>query len=86
MITLTVRTFGVRSRMRNLSLNATDRVTILYNVIVVIFTFIFRVKIAAYGYHLAFNLSVILLVLLLSLGRRSSLIKRDWHKRCSEHA
>ena len=61
--------------MRNLSLNATDRVTILYNVIVVIFTFIFRVKIAAYGCHLAFNLSVILLVLLLSLGRRSSLRK-----------
>ena len=61
--------------MRNLSLNGTDRITILYNVTVVIFTFIFRVKIAAYGYHLAFNLSVILLVLLLSLSRRSSLRK-----------
>lgn len=61
--------------MRNLSLNATDRVTILYNVIVVIFAFIFRAKIEAYGYHLAFNLSVILLVLLLSLGRRSCLKK-----------
>jgi membrane-associated phospholipid phosphatase len=61
--------------MKNLSLNAIDRVTILYNIIVVIFTLIFRVKIAAYGYHLAFNLSVILLVLLLSLGRRSSVIK-----------
>jgi len=61
--------------MRNINLNATDRVTILYNVIVVIFTFIFRVKIAAYGYHLAFNLSVILLVLLLSISRRSSLRK-----------
>jgi membrane-associated phospholipid phosphatase len=61
--------------MRNLSLNATDRITILYNVILVIFTFIFRTKIAAYGCHLAFNLSVILLVLLLSLGRKSSLSK-----------
>jgi len=61
--------------MRNLSLNATDKVTILYNVIVVIFTFIFRVKITAYGCHLTFNLSVILLVLLLSLSRRSSLRK-----------
>jgi membrane-associated phospholipid phosphatase len=61
--------------MRNINLNATDRVTILYNVIVVIFTFIFRVKIAAYGYHLAFNLSVILFVLLLSLSMRSGLRK-----------
>ena len=61
--------------MRNLSLNGTDRITILYNVIVVIFTFIFRVKVAAYGYHLAFNLSVILFVLLLSLGGKSSLRK-----------
>jgi membrane-associated phospholipid phosphatase len=59
--------------MRNISLNLTDRVTILYNVIVVIFTFIFRVKIAAYGYHFAFNLSVIILVLLLSFSRRSNL-------------
>ena len=49
--------------MSNLSLNATDRITILYNVIVVIFIFIFRVKIAAYGYHLVFNLSVVLIVL-----------------------
>jgi membrane-associated phospholipid phosphatase len=61
--------------MRNINLNATDRVTILYNVIVVIFIFIFRVKIAAYGCHLAFNLSVILIILLLSLSRRSSLRK-----------
>jgi membrane-associated phospholipid phosphatase len=55
------------------NLNATDRITILYNFILVIFTFIFRVKIAAYAYHLAFNLSVILIVLLLSFRRRSSL-------------
>jgi membrane-associated phospholipid phosphatase len=55
-----------------LALNATDRITILYNFILVIFTFIFRVKIAAYAYHLAFNLSVILIVLLLSFRRRSS--------------
>jgi len=38
----------------------------------VVFTFIFRAKIAAYAYHLAFNLSVILIVLLLSLRRKSS--------------
>ena len=56
-----------------MNLNATDRITILYNVILVIFTFIFRVKIAAYATHLAFNLAVILLVLLLSFRRRSSL-------------
>ena len=56
-----------------MNLNATDRITILYNFILVIFIFIFRVKIAAYAYHLAFNLSVILLVLLLSFRRRSSM-------------
>jgi membrane-associated phospholipid phosphatase len=57
------------------NLTATDKITILYNFILVIFTFIFRVKIAAHAYHLAFNLSVILLVLLLSFKRkgRSSL-------------
>ena len=63
--------------MRNNNLNTTDRVTILYNLIVVIFTFVFRVKIAEYGCHLAFNFSVILLVLLLSLSRRSSLRKTE---------
>jgi len=55
------------------NLNATDRITILYNFILVLFIFIFRVKIEAYAYHLAFNLSVILIVLCLSLGRRSRL-------------
>jgi len=55
------------------NLNATDRITILYNFILVIFIFIFRGKIAAYATHLAFNLSVILLVLLLSFRRRSRL-------------
>jgi membrane-associated phospholipid phosphatase len=55
------------------NLTTTDRITILYNFILVIFTVIFRVKIAAYAYHLAFNLSVILIVLLLSFRRRSSL-------------
>jgi membrane-associated phospholipid phosphatase len=55
------------------NLNATDKITILYNFILVIFTFIFRVKITAYGCHLAFNLSVILIVLLLASGRRRSL-------------
>jgi membrane-associated phospholipid phosphatase len=56
------------------NLNATDRITILYNCILLIFTFIFRVKIVAYPYHLAFNLAVILIVIFLSFGRRSSLL------------
>ena len=56
-----------------MNLNKTDRITILYNFILVIFTVIFRVKIAAYAYHLAFNLSIILIVLLLSFRRKSSL-------------
>jgi membrane-associated phospholipid phosphatase len=54
------------------NLSATDRITVLYNFILVLFTLIFRVKIAAYPYHLAFNLSIILVVLLLSFGRKSS--------------
>jgi membrane-associated phospholipid phosphatase len=54
------------------NLNATDRITLLYNFILVIFTLIFRAKIAAYAHHLAFNLSVILIILLLSFRRRSS--------------
>jgi membrane-associated phospholipid phosphatase len=56
------------------NLNATDRITILYNFIVVIFTFIFRAKITAYTYHLTFNLAVILVVLLLSFRRKSVLL------------
>ena len=58
-----------------MNLNATDRITILYNFILVIFTFIFRVRIAAYAYHLAFNLSVILIVLLLSFRRRKAVCR-----------
>jgi membrane-associated phospholipid phosphatase len=54
------------------NLNATDRITILYNFILVIFTFVFRVEITTYAYHVAFNLSVILIVLLLSFRRRTS--------------
>jgi membrane-associated phospholipid phosphatase len=54
-----------------LVLNPTDRITILYNFMLVIFTLLFRAKIPAYVYHLAFNLSVILIVLLLSSRRRS---------------
>jgi membrane-associated phospholipid phosphatase len=54
-----------------MNLNATDRITILYNFILLIFVFIFRVKIAAYAYHLAFNLAIILVVLLLSSWRKS---------------
>jgi membrane-associated phospholipid phosphatase len=56
------------------NLNATDRITILYNFILVVFVFIFRVKIAAHAHCLAFNLSVILIVLLLSFRRRSNLL------------
>jgi len=56
-----------------MNLNATDRITILYNFILVVFTLIFRVKIAAYAYHLAFNLSVVLVVLLLGFRRKGSL-------------
>ena len=56
-----------------MNLNATDRTTILYNLILAIFIFIFRGKIEAYAYHLAFNLSIILLVLFLSFGRKSRL-------------
>jgi membrane-associated phospholipid phosphatase len=55
------------------NLNATDRITILYNFILVVFTFIFSVKIAGYAYHLAFNLSVILIVLFLSFMSSGSL-------------
>jgi membrane-associated phospholipid phosphatase len=54
-------------------LNATDRITILYNFLLVVFIFIFRAKIAAYAYHLLFNLSVILIVILLSSTRKSRL-------------
>lgn len=43
-----------------MNLNATDKITIIYNFILVIFTFILRAKIAVYAYHLTFNLSVIL--------------------------
>ena len=59
-----------------MNLNATDRITILYNVILVIFILIFRDKIAAYAYHLTFNLSVILMVFFLSFRRKSSLSVR----------
>ena len=59
-----------------MNVTATDRLTILYNLILVLFVVIFRVKIAAYPYHLAFNLAVILLVLFLSFRRRSSLAVR----------
>jgi membrane-associated phospholipid phosphatase len=56
------------------NLNATDRITVLYSFILVIFTIIFSVKIAGYAYHLAFNLSVILIVLSLSFRRKSGLL------------
>ena len=52
--------------------NLTDRITVLYNLIVIVFIAIFRAEIDGYAYHLAFNLSAILLVLLLSLQRETS--------------
>jgi membrane-associated phospholipid phosphatase len=55
-----------------LKLNSTDRITILYNLILVIFIITFRGEIAAYVRHLAFNLSVIVIVLFLSLMKREN--------------
>jgi membrane-associated phospholipid phosphatase len=53
--------------------NLTDKITILYNFLVIIFISVFWTKIDGHAYHLTFNLSVILLVLLLSLyDNRSS--------------
>jgi membrane-associated phospholipid phosphatase len=63
---------GEGASLMNSLVNATDRITILYNVILIIFIFIFRDKIAVYEYHLVFNLSVILMVLLVSFRRRSN--------------
>jgi len=51
------------------NLNSTDRITIIYNVIVVFFVFVFWDKIALQAYHIAFNLCVIFIILLLSLNR-----------------
>ena len=59
-----------------MNLNATDRITILYNFILVIFIFIFRPKIPAFTYHLAFNLSAILLVTVLRRRNMRSLTLR----------
>jgi membrane-associated phospholipid phosphatase len=53
-------------------LGATDWITILYNLILVVFALAFRAEIAGYPYHLALNTSVILMVLLLSSWRRKS--------------
>ncbi len=55
-----------------MNLNATDRITLLYNFIVVLFIFIFIQKIESPVYHLAFNLSIIFIILLLSHNRRKS--------------
>jgi membrane-associated phospholipid phosphatase len=57
--------------MRNLSVNGTDRITILYNVIVVGFTLIFQNRIVGYGWHLALNLSIVLVILLAGMRRGS---------------
>jgi len=43
-----------------MNLNGTDRITVLYNFILIVFAFIFREKNAAYARHLACNLSVVL--------------------------
>lgn len=64
-----------------MNLHATDKITILYNCILIVFTSVFRAEIAAYPYHLAFNLSVILIVLALTCGSRSLPIRtvRLWY-------
>lgn len=61
--------------MRDRSLNATDKITILYSAFVVIFILLFRAKIAAYGWHLAFNISVIILVILLCRGQDNVFVR-----------
>ena len=55
-----------------MNLNLTDKITIVYNLLVIIFVSVSWTKIDGYAYHLTFNLSVILLVLLLSLYRTRS--------------
>ena len=55
-----------------MNLNLTDKITILYNLLVIIFVSVFWTKIDGFAYHLTFNLSVILLVLLLSLYQKRS--------------
>ena len=58
-----------------MSLNLTDKITIFYNLLVLIFTCVFWTKINGSAYHLTFNLSLILLVLLLCLyDQRSTAI------------
>jgi membrane-associated phospholipid phosphatase len=61
------------------NLNLTDRITITYNLILLTFLFLFREKIGGYPYHVAFNLSVILLVLLLSLYDKRSTAIHNLH-------
>lgn len=55
-----------------MNFNRTDKITILYNLLVIAFISSFWTRIDGYAYHLTFNLSVILLVFLLSLQRNSS--------------
>lgn len=52
-------------------LNQTDRITLLYNLILVIFVLTFKGKIESYTFHLIFNVGIISLVFLIGfLGRR----------------
>lgn len=52
-----------------MNLNGTDRITIIYNLILVLFTILFWQKIALAPMHIIFNLSVIFIVLILSRNR-----------------
>ena len=52
-----------------MKLNSTDRLTIIYNLIVIFFVIIFWQKIDLQTYHIAFNLSVVVIILLLCLNR-----------------
>ncbi|UCH21892.1 MAG: phosphatase PAP2 family protein [Deltaproteobacteria bacterium] len=54
-----------------MNLNGTDRMTIIYNLVVVFFVLVFWKKISLQAYHITFNLSVIFIILLLSLNRRN---------------
>lgn len=59
-----------------MKLRGIDRITILYNLIVVLFVGFFRAKIHGYQYHLGFNLSVILFILwICRLREKSSLFR-----------
>ncbi len=65
-----------------MNLSWTDRITVIYNLLVVVFIVAFKNRIGGYGWHLAFNVSVIFFVLLLSLeGGKNRILRlvRLWY-------